>query len=188
MNRCIVLGGLGIATLLSTSCWPTTQTSAGTVVTTRQIAIGGTYKHNSPVGQWSRGMPTTMYCGNRPESWVRGDARLDPGSGILRMTVQLETDDVFRGPTGRVSAALKDVNGNTLATAFSDEIGTGGKGSGQLALRNFSSQVRIDPGVADQVSSILLDAQCTGSSDRLWNVRPGTPTDAFRIGVTSGAM
>jgi hypothetical protein len=74
-----------------------------------------------------------------------------------------------------------DASGNTIATATSDEIGTGGKSPGGAAIRAFASQVFIAPAVARRVQSIWLDAQCTGSIDRLWNVRLGTVQDAFKI-------
>jgi hypothetical protein len=156
--------------------------------TAQDIKVTGSYKHNSPPGQWSRGMPTTMYCGNKPESWVRGNATLDPSSGILSMTIQLETDSTSAGPKGRVSAALKAVDGKTLATATSDEIGTGGKPPGKAAIRNFTSQAKIDPAITARVTSIYLDAQCTGSVDRLWNVKLDTVQDAFKIAITIASM
>jgi hypothetical protein len=174
MKRSIYLAGVVIVATLS-------------IVYAQNIKVTGSYKHNSPEGQWSRGMPTTMYCGNNPESWVRGNVSLDPSSGILSMTVQLETDSTSAGPKGRVSAALKNADGKTLATATSDEIGTGGKPPGKAAIRNFSSEVRIDPAIATQVRSIYLDAQCTGSIDRLWNVKLGTVKDAFKIAVEIAA-
>jgi hypothetical protein len=133
-------------------------------------------------------MATTMYCGNSPESWVRGNATLDPSSGLLSVTVQLETDSTSAGPKGVVSAVLKDARGRTLATARSAEIGTGGKPPGAAAIRNFTSQRTINPSVASRVASIYLDAQCTGSIDRVWNVRLGTVQDAFELVVTIAAL
>jgi len=152
----------------------------------QQVSVTGSYKHNSPVGMWSRGMPTTMYCGNSPESWVRGNATLDPSSGLLSLTVQLETDSTSAGPKGYVTAALKDAAGRTLATAKSDAIGTGGKPPGGAAIRNFSSRVTIDPALASQVRSIYLDAQCAGSVTSLFNILSGS--DAFRIIVTLASL
>lgn len=151
------------------------------------VAITGSYKHNSPPGQWSRGMATTMYCGNSPESWVRGNAVFDRSSGMLSMAVQLETDSTSAGPKGRVLAVFKDSAGNELATATSSEIGTGGKPPGHSAIRNFTSQTTVPQQVASRIASIYLDAQCTGSIDRLWNVKLGTVKDAFNIGVMVAA-
>jgi hypothetical protein len=154
----------------------------------QQISVTGSYKHNSPVGQWGRGMATTMYCGNSPESWVRGNATLDPSSGLLSLTVQLETDSASGGPKGYVTAVLKDGAGRRLATAKSEEIGTGGKSGSHAAIRNFSSRVTLDPSLAAQVRSIYLDAQCTGSIDRILNIRLGSVEDAFKIIVTVAAL
>ena len=142
-------------------------------------SITGSYK-NAGAG-WDRGMATTMHCGNSPESWVRGNASLDPSAGVLIMTVQLETDATNAGPKGKVMALLKDVNGKTLATATTDEIGTGGKPPGHAAIRNFTSQITIDTTVARRIDSIYLDAQCTGSVDRIFNINLGTVQDAFKI-------
>lgn len=152
------------------------------------IKVTGSYKHNSPVGQWGRGMASTMYCGNSPESWVRGNATLDPSSGILSVTVQLETDSTSAGPKGKVSVALKSADGKTLATATTDEIGTGGKQPGSAAIRNFTSQVKIDPAISQRVTAMYLDAQCTGSINRIWNVKLGTVQDAFKIAVAIGSL
>lgn len=173
---CILLAGLGVAGCLGTPAPP------------HQIKVDGSYKHTSPVGQWSRGMPTTMYCGNSPESWVRGNVTLDPSSGLLSMTVQLETDSVSAGPKGKVTAALKDSGGKTLVTATSDEIGTGGKDGTHASIRNFTSATKIDPSIAKQVRLIHLDAQCTGSMDRLLNIKLDTVNDAFKIAVVAASM
>ena len=78
------------------------------------------------------------------------------------MTVQLETDSTSAGPKGRVSAALKDADGKTLATATSDEIGTGGKPPGKSAIRNFSSEVRIDPAITGECGRYILMLNAQG--------------------------
>jgi hypothetical protein len=147
------------------------------------ITVTGAYKHDSPAGMWSRGMSATMYCGNSPESWVRGNAWFDATTGVLTMTIQLETDSTAEGPKGKVTAFLKDAAGKTVATASSEEVGTGGKPPGKSAIRNFTSHANIDPDVASEVTAIYLDAQCTGSVTRLFNVSEDTLKDAFKIGV-----
>jgi len=173
----IVLHSFEVLTTGSASSSVTTAVAEG------PVAITGSYKHTSPPGQWSRGMATTMYCGNSPESWVRGNATFDRPSGTLSLTIQLETDSTSAGPKGRLLAVLKDTNGNELATATSDEIGTGGKPPGHSAIRDFTSHSMVPQEVASKVASIYLDAQCTGSVDRLWNVSLDTVQDAFKIGV-----
>jgi hypothetical protein len=143
------------------------------------IPITGSYNHSSPVGTWSRGMATTMYCGNSPESWIRGNATFDRSTGILIITVQLETDDVLAGPKGKVIATLKDNSGKTLTTVFSEEVGTGGKPPGRAAIRNFISHIKIDDTIAKKVALIHLDAKCTGSLTRLWNLGLDNVIDVF---------
>jgi len=187
---CVSMAPNGIRVLgANTPCkQPEIKTASAAVASSNGITVDGSYKHNSPKGQWGRGMPTTMYCGNSPESWIRGNATLDPSSGLLSLTVELETDSTSAGPKGRVVAALRDANGKTIATASSDEIGTGGKVPGSAAIRIFTSQTTIDPAVATQVTSIYLDAQCTGSVDRIFNIKMDTVNDAFKIAVAISSL
>lgn len=167
---------------LNASTTPSTETSSPKAPT--QIKATGPYQ--GPAG-FDRGMATTMYCGNSPESWVRGNATLDQASGILTITIQLETDATNAGPKGKVTAVLKDCNGNAVANVTTDEIGTGGKTPGSAVIRNFTSQTKIDPKLAGKVCSMYLTSQCTGSIDRLWNVSMDTVNDAFEIIVTVAA-
>ena len=122
-----------------------------------------------------------MFCGNNPNSWVRRKASLDPSSGMLTITVQLETDSTTAGPKGKVFVALKDANGKTLATADSVEVGRRGKPPGKAVIQNFSSQKKIDPGIAQRVKSMYMDAQRTGSVDKLWNIDLSKAMEAFQI-------
>jgi hypothetical protein len=55
------------------------------------MIIQGTGDYDGPPG-FDRGMQTTQWCGNNPESWVRGSASLDTDSAILKMTVLLEME------------------------------------------------------------------------------------------------
>lgn len=82
---------------------------------------------------------------------------------------------------------LKDSAGTALATAKSEEIGTGGKPPRRAAIRNFSSHASVNPDVAGRVWSMYLDAECTGSIDRLFNITLGTVQDAFKIAVALAA-
>lgn len=145
--------------------------------------IKATGSYQGPPG-FDRGMATTIYCGNSPESWVRASASLDRGSGILFVTIQLETDATNAGPKGVVTAVFYDSDGKAIANATTDEIGTGGKAPGSAAIRNFSSRVTIDAETAKKVCSIRVTAQCTGSTDRWFNVPMSQLEDAFKIAVT----
>jgi len=153
------------------------------VIFAQAIKVTGAQKYNTPGQDWSRGMPTTMYCGNSPESWVRGNATLDPSSGLLSITVQLETDATHAGPKGKIAAALRDSTGKTVATATTEEHGTGGKAPGRAAIRNFSGQTKIPVDVSKRVTAIYLDAQCTGSLSRVFDIKLDTVTDVIKIGV-----
>jgi Trypsin len=146
----------------------------------------GSYKGAGP--GWDREMQTTMHCGNNPESWVRGSASLDKMSGILSMTVQLETDSVLAGPRGRVTVVIRNAEGKSLYVVSSDEIGIGGKPPGNVVIRNFASAVTIPTLISKSANSLYLDAQCTGSVNRLFNIdlgNPGRGFDLFASGIAS---
>jgi hypothetical protein len=134
------------------------------------IHATGSYKGAAP--GWDRGMETTMHCGNNPESWVRGSATLEKSTGILSITLQLETDSVLAGPKGRVLASVRNAAGQELYRAVSDEIGMGGKPPGPAAIRNFSSTISAPLPISAATSSLFLDAQCTGSITQLFNLNP----------------
>jgi hypothetical protein len=138
------------------------------------IALGqvingtGSYKGAGP--GWDRGMQTTMHCGPDPESWVRGSASLDKASGVLSMTIQLETDSVLAGPKGRVVVEIRNAAAKPIYSVTSDEIGMGGKPPGKVVIRSVSSAVQIPQQISQDADSLYLDAQCTGSIDRLFNI------------------
>lgn len=148
-------------------------------------AVEVTGAYNAPTnGDWRRGMPATTYCGNKPESWVRGDAKLDPATGQLSLTVQLETDSTMAGPSGRVDAELRDERGRLLLTARSALVGRGGKPPGKYAVSQYTASVQLDPLVARQVASINLNARCTGAVALPFNVDIDRILSAIKIGVT----
>lgn len=146
------------------------------------MIINGTGPYNGP-GGFDRGMQSTMHCGNNPESWVRGSASLDTGSGAISMVIQLETDSTTAGPKGKVKVTVRDANGNALATATSDEIGMGGKPPGGAVIKNFSSNASIPLPQAQKAQSLYVEAQCTGSSGGLWGIDLNDVLNAFKIVV-----
>lgn len=151
--------------------------------TPRIVPVGvitGTGTYNGPPG-FGRGMQATQYCGNDPESWVRGSATLDTSNGRVQMTVQLETDSNSAGPRGRVRATAREENGHALVELTSDEIGRGGKAGGRSAIQNFSSALSIRPEIAVRARSMTLVAECTGRVPRLFNIRIGDVENAFAI-------
>ena len=141
----------------ATACVCFSQTISGT----------GTYKGADP--GWDRGMQTTMHCGNDPESWVRGSATLNKQSGVLSLTVQLETDSILAGPKGRVVITIRDSVQKPIYIVTSDEVGTGGR-TNKAAIRNFSSTVMIPIPIAMRAESLFLDARCTGHVTGLFNL------------------
>ncbi|HYR88493.1 MAG TPA: hypothetical protein VE422_30720 [Terriglobia bacterium] len=146
--------------------------------TAEPLTLTGSYA--GPRG-FDRGMASTVYCGNQPESWVRGSASLDTKSGTLSITIQLETDSTVAGPRGRINVTLRDARNNVLGTALSVEIGTGGKPLGPAAVRNFTGTTSIPLEITTRVRSLQVEAQCTGSTERLFNVDLGSPHDSLKI-------
>jgi hypothetical protein len=145
-----------------------------------QVVHGtGSYKGAGP--GWDRGMESTMHCGNNPESWVRGSAQLDKGTGILTVTIELETDSVLAGPKGRLSTVLRDNLGQLIYRATSDEVGIGGKPHGRAVIKNFSSTISIPQSIAAAASSMYLDAECTGSITRLFNIDLQDASSSFLV-------
>jgi hypothetical protein len=143
-----------------------------------QVTVSGPYQ--GPPG-FANGMNSTMHCGNSPESWVRGSATFDKNSGALTITIQLETDAVHAGPKGKVTVYLQDCNNKRIAEATTDEVGRGGKSPGKAEHSNYTSTKTIDSDLAKKVCSLYVVAQCTGSVDRIFNIKLGTATDAFGI-------
>ncbi|OQP64777.1 hypothetical protein A3860_18640 [Niastella vici] len=138
---------------------------------------------HDPDRNFQRGMPSYIYGGNSPESWVRGKATLDQASGILSITIQLETDATDAGPKGRVTVALTDCSGKAIANLTTDEVETGGKNPGSAKIVNFSSQKQIDPEKACKVCSLYVTAQKTGVKKALWDGNGDKLKDAFNIVV-----
>lgn len=124
------------------------------------IRTTGTF--NLPVKNpaFSRGMPATMYCGNNPESWVRGSASLDLASGKVTIDEQLETDSANAGPTGSVMVYINDKAGRELSGLTTEEIGIAGKGGGNALIRNFRATTTISMEIAQRAASIQVTAVC----------------------------
>lgn len=144
--------------------------------------ITGSGPYQGP-GGFDRGMQSTMYCGNDPESWVRASATLDTSSGAISLTIQLETDSDLAGPKGKATVSVRDADGATLATAVSDEIGMGGKPGGSAVIRNFSAPASIPAATAQRVASLWVEAQCAGSVGGPFGFNPDDLTHAFSIAV-----
>lgn len=142
----------------------------------------GSGRNWSATGRDSRnGMQSVMYCGNSPESYVRGSATVDTASGSVAVAIQLETDSVAAGPKGRVVVTVKNRLGASIATIQSEEVGIGGKAPGKARIENFSSRLSIDTALAAQADSVYVEAECKGSVDRLFNIKLGTVEDAFKL-------
>jgi hypothetical protein len=133
-------------------------------------------------------MQSTMYCGNKPESWVRGSAVLDTNSGDIRITIQVETDSTAAGPKGVVEVKIRDAQGKNLATAGTEEFGHGGKPPGKAVIRNYSGHANVSSEVAQKADSIYVEAKCTGSINQLFGISLADVENAIKIMVTVGSL
>jgi hypothetical protein len=124
---------------------------------------------------FDRGFCSTTYCGNSPESWSRGRADINPTTGRLAMTLELETDSTVGGPIGKMSAKLLDANGNLLKSYSSDKQQTGGKRPGKSMIVDFPGTKDVDPAIAQKVAAITVSSECLGHHDAFWSVLPGDP-------------
>jgi hypothetical protein len=174
-----------IAGLVSASCRGIDDAVALAIdVETRPLpppSIAATGGYDGPSG-FDRGMQTTQHCGNHPESWVRGSAKLDPASGRLGVDLQLETDSTTAGPKGKLSIEIRGDRGRLLATVESSEVGMGGKPPGTAASRISSASVQLREWIAKRAETLTIHAACTGSVQQLYGVG-GDPTPALTLTV-----
>lgn len=131
---------------------------------------------------FDRGMQTTQHCGNNPESWVRGSAKLDTETGTLAVDVQLETDSVAAGPKGKLTVYVIDADSHLRAVIESSDIGIGGKPPGPAVSRTYSSHVQLGSYLAKRAAKLTLHAVCTGIVKQLYGVG-NDPTNAFGLTV-----
>lgn len=139
--------------------------------------IAGTGNYTGAPG-FDRGFQATMYCGNWPESWLRGSAFLDRNTGILTMHVGLETDATHAGPKGQILVYVSDAYGNLLARVASSEVGMGGKPPGGAVIKSFQASLYLGPDIANRATRITVVPNLTGFIDRLWNVNMDKLMDA----------
>jgi hypothetical protein len=156
--------------------------SAGAQERTPPILGLGTYvaPHDGRHDGQDHGLQAATYCGASPESWVRGSAALS--LAWLSLTLELETDSPQAGPKGRLyvtlsKGCLHPVHGACdalrdplvpLYTVETDEVGIGGRSSGDTGVVRRSASVDIPDNVARQVTHVAVRAECTGS-DSQWS-------------------
>lgn len=156
--------------------------SAGAQEHTPLILGWGTYvaPHDGRHDGLDHGLQTVAYCGSTPESWVRGSAALNPQTGWLSLTMELETDSPQAGPKGRLDITLSkgclhpahgvcDAAHDPLVklyTVETDEVGIGGRSRGDTGIIRRSASVDIPDDVARQVTHVAVQAVCTGSGSQ----------------------
>lgn len=155
------------------------------VVFAESITGTGPQKYNTPGEDHSNHMQSTMYCGNSPESWVHGSGWLDTASGVVSLTIQLETDANDAGPKGKLLVTIKDGQGKLLYTGTSSEVAMGGKPPGKAIHRDFSTTVALNPAVTATAKSLTVEAQCTGPYKQIWSIPLSAAVTAFKIILTA---
>jgi hypothetical protein len=155
--------------------------SAGAQQHSPLILGWGTYAapHDGRHDGQDHGLQTATYCGANPESWVRGSAALNPETGWLSLTLELETDSPQAGPKGKLDITLSKgcshpVHGSCdsvhdplvkLYTVETDEVSIGGRGrDGDTGIIRRSASVDIPDDIARQVTHVAVQAECTGSA------------------------
>jgi hypothetical protein len=148
-------------------------------VATAQV-LSGTGSYSGAPG-FDRGFQATLYCGNNPESWIRGSAFLDKQTGLLTMHINLETDAMHAGPRGQVLVYIFDSNGTLIARVASDDVGRGGKKPGVFEQNTFQSSKYLGTAIGNQAHKIVVVPTLLGFVDRWWNIRLETVGDAFGL-------
>jgi len=137
-------------------------------------------------GPFDRGFCSTQYCGNSPESWVRGRADVNKETGALAILMQLETDSVVGGPSGTVTVSLRDATGREIARGTSGSSYITGKLPGHSRIENASKLLQIPTGIASQVSTVAVQAHCGPPHDGLFGIFPGSPQITITIDFPNG--
>lgn len=110
---------------------------------------------------------------------------MDKNSGDITITIQLETDSTKAGPKGRIMIKVRDANGRNIAEANTDEAGRGGKPPGNAAITTSGGHASIPPNIANRAASIYVEAQCTGSIDRWFNISAEDLAKGIKVIVTA---
>ncbi|MHA4844530.1 hypothetical protein ACX0G7_10220 [Flavitalea antarctica] len=150
---------------------PITLTFLGILFLTSAIAqvISGKGSYSGAPG-FERGYQATTYCGNWPESWIRGSAFLDKNTGVLTIRVGLETDALFAGPSCQVLVYITDANGNLLAQVATASVGRGGKAPGRAERTDVQASMHLSPSIVSNASYIRVEPKFLGFVDRWFNV------------------
>jgi len=150
------------------------------------MIIRGYGDYYGPYG-FDRGMQTTIYCGNAPESWIRGSVELDTDAGSMTMYVQLETNSASAGPKGKLRVTVNDADNIALAVVETSEIGIGGKTPGPAKIEGFQLSTALSPDIAHNARSLYIEALHTGSVNQLFGNDLGRLFGAFKAGISISA-
>jgi hypothetical protein len=149
-------------------------------------AVSADHDYLGPPG-FDRGYQVTLYCGNKPESWLRASATLDQQTGRLSVQFNLETDSTAKGPKGYIVVNGYDAKGKLLFTSKTNEYGIGGKPPGKARIENYSSYDNIDPNVAGRTTKLTININHTGSVTEIIGISGSDAQDAIKLITTVAA-
>lgn len=92
--------------------------------------------------------------------WVRGSVQLAP-DGRVTADVQLETDDLLRGPCGFLTWEIRDASGSWISSGRTERQCVGGKSPGKARIDDLDPvESTIDVAKAKRAASIVVLAKC----------------------------
>lgn len=107
--------------------------------------------------EFARGYCAVAQC---PVGWVRGSVKVFPdGQAIAEL--QLETDDLLRGPCGYLTWEIRDEKGGFVGKGRTEKQCLGGKPPGKALIKNFEpvvSAVGVDQ--AARTRQVIVEAKC----------------------------
>lgn len=117
-----------------------------------------------------------------PESWVRGSAALDTSTGVLSLNLQLATASKTAGPCGKLTAVLRDGQGNDLVqVTMGRAVCLGGKSTETVAVKDFQLQKSVPRALAQRTKAVVVTLEYSGLQLGAWTVNLQEIVDAIRM-------
>lgn len=117
-----------------------------------------------------------------PESWVRGSAALDTSTGALSLSLQLATASKTAGPCGKLTAVLRDGQGNDLVqVTMGRAVCLGGKTTETVASKDFQLQKTVPQALAQRTKAVVVTLEYSGLQLGAWTVKLQEIVDAIRM-------
>lgn len=129
-------------------------------------------KSEKGAGAWARGYSSFVHArrGGGLNGWVRGRANLNTSTGVVTIEMDLESDDVRKGPCGVVEVALLGEKGVELAVVTSPKACLGGKPMGKAIRHQVKGTATVDKELAALTTALRVQAHCVGKHTRLFGI------------------